>query len=93
MANCQNCAYANKVGNTGRLTCVFDWLGQKILMPLGDQKGVNGGGYNFPLNFDPKWQVGTCQRFALKRDDGKAISAVAMHQLARTMFGGGLTVQ
>lgn len=87
MANCAGCAYAYPVAGTPRVTCAFDWMKQQTPMPLGDQEAVNGGQYNFPLNFDPGAMTDCCPERSELLDAAKAMSTLDMRVLAKLLFG------
>jgi len=66
--NCYNCAYKGEIPGDAHIRCKFNWAKSKIIPPKAHEQGIRKGWYNFPLNYDPAWQIGECEAFSDKVD-------------------------
>lgn len=67
--NCYNCGYRGEVAGSAHSRCKFDWSKSDKNTPEAHNQGIKNGWYNFPLNYDPVWQIGKCEAHSGKANE------------------------
>ncbi len=56
--NCYTCAHRRRVAGSAHISCANPDEDM-----VGNQSGIDGGWFMYPLNYDPAWMAAKCRNF------------------------------